>query len=112
MKNTIDDSELDTSETAQSTLPALANAAGKEIRLSVLKHSSDVLSEGISDTMNYADNCMSELLSQMEQVSGCAVSSAPEKMHSIALGARTLAEVMREKVEAMKLLRSLSKNGN
>jgi hypothetical protein len=97
--------ENDITETGLATRPGPSSSATPEILPSGSSALLELLKEAASDTMTYADNCVSELLSQMEEVRSCTESRAPDKMASIAMAARSFAEVMREKTEAMKLLR-------
>lgn len=106
MKNINAGNARDITTTEPSTLPVSTNSGEQETQPLALRTSSEILSEAASDTMNYADNCMNELLSQMEQVRNCPESREPEKMASLAMGARSLAEVMREKISAMKLMKN------
>lgn len=78
-------------------------------RLEVLKSSSEILRGGVSDSMIYADNAMSELQSQMQGMFGDQPEPSvrrydPDRVATAAGCARTIADLIRAKTEAMRLL--------
>lgn len=80
--------------------------ASGESQLEVLKTSSEILRQGVSDSMIYADNAMSELGSRMEGMFRNEIHPEDPEKVSVAAGcARTIADLIRAKNEAMVLLK-------
>lgn len=96
--------ELTITEGEKRTPASRMRDVSPEILPSESSTSSDLLSEAISDTVNYADNCMSELLEQMKEL-GESENNPFEKVQTTSVAARSFAEVIRAKIEALQLLK-------
>lgn len=74
------------------------------------KELSERLKVGVLDSMDYCDDAMSELSLRMRGMfqndpDQAVKTYEPDKVHTAAMCARTIADVIRAKTEAMKLLK-------
>lgn len=101
--------ENTTKKTESSTLPVKKSEGSKEIQVEVLEDLSGTIKPAILASLSFADESMKELnlrLKQMfpEQVDNGVRTIDVEKVQTAALCARSIAELIKAKTEAMKLL--------